>query len=518
MTAPGEIQGARSGAGAGAGASAHERVRRALEAGRAEVTGLPGAARGRLLRELLSPGPARARAVLCRGRRRGGGRGPGARPRLLPRRGRGAARPGRRGPPLRRPLAGPRHGDGAAPAWPGSTWRPEQVSAVVVSAHGLARRVVPRRVFEAGRDLLGGGLELDREALAARLVALGYARAPLVEDPGTFAVRGGILDLWSPAEPAAGAARVLRRRDRELPRLRPGDPAERGRGRRRCCSARPARRSSTRPARRPPGTAVRAAAERVNRPTTRVREVLDAIEAGQPFFGLEALLPGFHPGGLATLHDYLPAGAAAYLDDAAEVERGARRARRGARREHAAALGREELALPPEAHFLRRRGAALAAALARPAVRRHRVWLGTEEPIRFSLEETSELRGEIEAAHGDEGALGAAHAAAGGLAEARPHRGDRLRHRLRRRPAQAAARGPPPDGRSHTGAARRSGARSTTRPSTPTSSPGELSAGFVDGDGAAGAPLRRGDLRPPGPQAGPRGRARSTPSRPPSAS
>src|SRR3954467_6919644 len=47
-------------------------------------------------------------------------------------------------------------------------------------------------------------MEQDRDELALKGVASGYARVPLVEDPGTFAVRGGVFDVWSPidAQPA----------------------------------------------------------------------------------------------------------------------------------------------------------------------------------------------------------------------------------------------------------------------------------------------------------------------------
>ncbi|HYG69861.1 MAG TPA: hypothetical protein VD838_19450, partial [Anaeromyxobacteraceae bacterium] len=45
---------------------ARARVRRHLETERrAEITGIAGGARGHLARELLSPGPARARAILA---------------------------------------------------------------------------------------------------------------------------------------------------------------------------------------------------------------------------------------------------------------------------------------------------------------------------------------------------------------------------------------------------------------------------------------------------------------------
>lgn len=346
-------------------AGARARVRRALEASRlAEVTGLPGAARGRLVQDLLAPGPARARCVLA------------------------VATDEERADALARDLAF-FVGEAAVLRVPADAVlpyddlspdrgvemerlsalarlhaSPGEVLAVVVSARGLARRVAPRAVFEAGSDLLAAGLTVDREALALRLVSLGYARVPLVEDPGTFAVRGGVLDLWSPAE--ARPARLEFFGD-EVESCRPFDPVSQRSGEGAVevltCPAREA--LFTEAGKAAAKEAVRAAAERVNRPTSRVREVLDAIDAAQPFFGQEALLPGFHPAGLDTLLDFLPPGTAAYVDDATGVEEALADLWEALAREHAAALKREELTLPPEAHFLPA-GEALAALAARP--------------------------------------------------------------------------------------------------------------------------------------------------------
>ncbi|ACG75670.1 transcription-repair coupling factor [Anaeromyxobacter sp. K] len=386
------------------GASARDRVRRALEEKRrADVTGLVGAARGLLIRDLLAPGPGRARSVLA------------------------VAADEEEADALARDLAF-FLGEGAVLRVPADAvlpyddlspdrgvemerlaalarlhLAPEQAKAVVVSARALARRTVPRRVFEAGSDLLGKGVEVDREALAAKLVLLGFARTPLVEDPGTFAVRGGIVDLWSPADPKPVRLEFF---GDEIESCRAFDPStQRSEGDVEEVLLCPSREALfTEEGKEAAKTAVREAAERVNRPTSRVREVLDAIDAGTPFFGLEALLPGFHPGGLGTLFDYLPAGAAVYVDGVAAVEDALAELDEALAREHAAALRREELVLPPAAHFLP--GAeARARALALPTVVRHRVWLGTDEPIRYALEETAGIRGEIEGAHGEEGAL-----------------------------------------------------------------------------------------------------------------
>ena len=385
---------------------ARARLRRALERfRRADVTGLPGAARGRLVLDLLAPGPARARCVLA------------------------VAEDEEEAELLARDLAF-FLGDRAVLRVPADAVLPyddlspdrgvemdrlsalarlhvagEEVRAVVVSARGLCRRVVPRTVFEAGSDLLGAGVSVDREVLAARLVGLGYARVPLVEDPGHFAVRGGILDLWSPAEPRPARLEFF---GDEVESCRAFDPVSQ-----RSEEGAPPVEVLVCPAREALFTdegkaaakaAVRALAEEVSRPTTRVREVLDQIDAAAPFFGMEALLPGFHPGGLGTLLDFLPAGAAAFVDDAVEVDEALDDLDAALATEHAAALKREELCLPPAAHFLPA-AEARAALASLPLVRRHKVFLGTEEPVRFSLSETMGLRSEIEAAHGDEGAL-----------------------------------------------------------------------------------------------------------------
>ena len=75
------------------------------------------------------------------------------------------------------------------------------VSVVVAPIAAAMEKTLPPEVFV---DAVGGvspGDEIDIDAFTARLVALGYARLPAVTDPGDFAVRGGILDVYSPAHP-----------------------------------------------------------------------------------------------------------------------------------------------------------------------------------------------------------------------------------------------------------------------------------------------------------------------------
>ena len=56
------------------------------------------------------------------------------------------------------------------------------------------------------------GDTVDLGALSQRLVQAGYSRAPTAEDPGSFAVRGGIVDIFPPLSerPDARAASPAR--------------------------------------------------------------------------------------------------------------------------------------------------------------------------------------------------------------------------------------------------------------------------------------------------------------------
>ena len=63
----------------------------------------------------------------------------------------------------------------------------------------LSQRTMPRNVLLNASFRLEVGVEYPLDELLNRLTAAGYSRAQLVEGPGQFAVRGGILDVFSPA-------------------------------------------------------------------------------------------------------------------------------------------------------------------------------------------------------------------------------------------------------------------------------------------------------------------------------
>ncbi len=76
--------------------------------------------------------------------------------------------------------------------------RTDGPAVVVAPVHALLQRVPPRAAI-LGASLIARKTEtIAHEQLVGFLVKNGYARASTVREPGDFALRGGIIDLWPP--------------------------------------------------------------------------------------------------------------------------------------------------------------------------------------------------------------------------------------------------------------------------------------------------------------------------------
>jgi transcription-repair coupling factor (superfamily II helicase) len=64
----------------------------------------------------------------------------------------------------------------------------------------LLQQLIPKESINDFLELVIVNEELDRDQLIFKLEAGGYSRVSLVEDPGEYSVRGGLLDLFSPGE------------------------------------------------------------------------------------------------------------------------------------------------------------------------------------------------------------------------------------------------------------------------------------------------------------------------------
>ena len=69
----------------------------------------------------------------------------------------------------------------------------------ILSWEALSMRTMPRDVLSGAVISLQTGKSYDTEELLRQLTEAGYSRCGMVEGPGQFALRGGILDVFSPA-------------------------------------------------------------------------------------------------------------------------------------------------------------------------------------------------------------------------------------------------------------------------------------------------------------------------------
>ena len=75
-----------------------------------------------------------------------------------------------------------------------------RVPVLVASLDALLLRTLPRQTLFSASVTLRVGAEYSMPVLIERLTRAGYSRASLVEGVGQFALRGGILDVYSPAQ------------------------------------------------------------------------------------------------------------------------------------------------------------------------------------------------------------------------------------------------------------------------------------------------------------------------------
>ena len=74
----------------------------------------------------------------------------------------------------------------------------DRPSIVIASVDALLQKIIPRREIGRYAELIMTGEECERDHLTEKLLAGGYTRTAIVEEPGDFSVRGGIVDIFSP--------------------------------------------------------------------------------------------------------------------------------------------------------------------------------------------------------------------------------------------------------------------------------------------------------------------------------
>ena len=171
---------------------------------------------------------------------------------------------------------------------------------VLTTVNALVQRVPPRSVFDgANLDIRAGG-QVDPAVLVRFLEANGYGRADTVMEPGEYAVRGGIIDIYPAGEPEPVRLDLF---GDAIESVRRFDPtSQRSAGTVDSLVLRPVSEVTLDPA---SVTRFREGFRESFGPGASADPIYDSISAGRRHPGMEHWVPLFHER-METLLDYLP--------------------------------------------------------------------------------------------------------------------------------------------------------------------------------------------------------------------
>ncbi len=183
---------------------------------------------------------------------------------------------------------------------------------VLTTVNALVQRIPPREAFEGASMALATGGTVQPETLAAFLESHGYGRAGTVMEPGEYAMRGGIIDLFPAGEPDPVRLDLF---GDTIESIRIFDPSTQRSGTKRG-------KLTLRPV-----SEVPLDKDAVARFRSAWRELYEdaaddpiyqSISAGRRHPGMEHWVPLFHPR-METLLDYLPGASVSFDHQADEV-------------------------------------------------------------------------------------------------------------------------------------------------------------------------------------------------------
>ena len=226
----------------------------------------------------------------------------------------------------------------------------EQPVVVSTCATNLAQQLLPKKALADYAELLIENEEFDRDLLIGKLVAGGYTRTSLVEEPGDFSVRGGVLDLFSPlyadplrieffgdlVESLRTFSPVTQRTLNQIPEAIIVPARE---------TILPKDGFDTLLAR----VREQSAAQEI--PVSRTRSLVDRIKKEGLITELERLIPLIYPQ-LNTIFDYIPETALFVLDRPAEIHQAVVDLGKQAQQNYLSACREGRLCAPPEALYM----------------------------------------------------------------------------------------------------------------------------------------------------------------------
>jgi transcription-repair coupling factor (superfamily II helicase) len=221
---------------------------------------------------------------------------------------------------------------------------------LVVPVAALMRKVMPQEALGRRSEVLQVAEEIDRDALIETLIESGYQRVPVVEDRGTFAVRGELLDIFSPLYHYPARIEL---EDILVSNVKFFDPdTQRTHHEAEEFLIGPVDETLVNPetlslARR----SFADLSDELDYPTLEREQLLDDLRQGLRPFGLQRLMPGFYES-LDSLFDFLPKNAWFVVDEPADLTAEANHTWHEMQRSHDHFIEEGGLAYPPDSFLL----------------------------------------------------------------------------------------------------------------------------------------------------------------------
>ncbi len=222
---------------------------------------------------------------------------------------------------------------------------------VITTVQGLLQKLIPKQEIYDYAELVMVGEDIEQNFLINKLISGGYVRSTIVEEPGDFCVRGGIIDIFSPLYPDPVRVEFF------------GDTVD---SLRFFSAASQRKTESISEAVILPARETILKMERIDHivetireyaydfdmPATRVRELIDKIKKEGVFPGIESLIPLIYPR-LDTLFNYVPENAIFTLIEPNELEKAADKFEEQISKSYMSALKEDVLCVKPDALYLR---------------------------------------------------------------------------------------------------------------------------------------------------------------------
>jgi len=214
----------------------------------------------------------------------------------------------------------------------------------------LLQRFIPKKDLHDYAEILIAGENVDLPVLIEKLVSGGYSRSAIVEEPGDFCLRGGILDIFSPLYKDPIRLELFGETVDSISFFSP--VSQRRYGHAEEVILLPAREAVLNK-----GytgrfiAAVKKRAAELDLPLSVSREIIDRVATDGTYEGIEGLIPLLYDR-LSTIFDYLPSSVSLVVTEPEALENAATSHRQQIEENYTSSKGEKRMCVPPEALFL----------------------------------------------------------------------------------------------------------------------------------------------------------------------